>query len=367
MRLALGLILGLALAPTHGVAQSEQTMAEIAVAQLQSAAFLLDRANSARDRVRALTETVTAYESALDAIRGGLRIATIKETRLSLQLDAKRDRIERLVAVLQSIGKAPEPSLLLHPEGPTGTARAGMILADVTPSLQKEAEALAAELRALSDARNIRQTALDNLKEGLIGAQKARIELSKAISDRVDLPRTFTEDPVQTALLLSSTQSLEDFAAGLNSIPDGELAGAIPDVSGLKGTLPLPALGAILRRYNEADAAGITRPGLILATRAGAVVTTPTAATVRYRGPLFDYGNVMILEPSQETLFVFAGLDTVYGETGEVIPAGHAVGMMQGAGELSASVQSGTRSETLYIEVREKNVPVDPLNWFTVE
>jgi len=178
MRLVLGLIAGLALLPHTGVAQSEQALSETAVAQLQSAAFLLERANSARDRVRALTETVAAYETALDAIRDGLRAATIQETRLSLQLDAKRDRIERLVSVLQAIGKAPEPSLLLHPSGPTGTARAGMILADVTPALQKEAEALARELSALSEARQLRQQTLEHLQTGLVGVQLARTELS---------------------------------------------------------------------------------------------------------------------------------------------------------------------------------------------
>ena len=55
----------------------------------------------------------------------------------------------------------------------------------------------------------------------------------------------------------------------------------------------------MLRGMNEADAAGIKRPGIILATRPGALVNAPTAATIRYVGPLLDYGNVMILEPQQ--------------------------------------------------------------------
>ncbi|MEZ5674302.1 MAG: hypothetical protein R3D81_03325 [Thalassovita sp.] len=47
-------------------------------------------------------------------------------------------------------------------------------------------------------------------------------------------------------------------------------------------------------RADESDAAGIARPGVVLATRPRALVTTPTAATIRYLGPLLDYGNVMI-------------------------------------------------------------------------
>ena len=364
MRKALGLIALLIFSPVGAQAQSEQSIAETAVAQLQSAAFLLDRAGSARDRVRALTETVAAYETALDAIRSGLRVATIRESQLTLQLDAKRDRIERLLAVLQAIGKAPETSLLLHPSGPTGTARAGMILSDVTPALQDEAETLRQELIALADARKMRETTLDALQQGLTGVQTARARLSQAISNRADLPRKFVEDPVQTALLLSSTQSLEEFAAGLNKLPTEPIDDTPIDTSTLQGNLSLPVLGTILRSYKEADAAGIQRPGIVIATRSSAVVTTPLAATIRYRGPLFDYGNVMILEPGADTLFVFAGLETVYGETGEVLPSGHPVGMMGQPEDLSNSDQ---RSETLYIEVREDNRTVDPMSWFRIE
>ena len=87
----------------------------------------------------------------------------------------------------------------------------------------------------------------------------------------------------------------------------------------------------VLRRPDEADAAGVRRPGLTLATRPRALVTAPWPATIRYRGPLLDYGNVMILEPGGGYLLVLAGLDTVYGEVGEVVAAGAPLGLMGGA------------------------------------
>ena len=145
----------------------------------------------------------------------------------------------------------------------------------------------------------------------------------------------------------------------------------LPDISNLRGTLPLPVQGQILRRAGEAESAGITRPGLLVATRPRALVTAPTAATIRYRGPLLDYGNVMILEPQAGTLFVLAGLDVVYGGIGEVIPAGSPIGLMGGQdaeiGEILANSGNGTgtgRPETLYIEVRQDDAPVDPEAWF---
>ncbi len=62
----------------------------------------------------------------------------------------------------------------------------------------------------------------------------------------------------------------------------------MPDASALRGSLPLPVTATVLHRFNEADAAGIVRPGWVLATGPGALVTAPAAATVRFQGPLLD-------------------------------------------------------------------------------
>ena len=145
--------------------------------------------------------------------------------------------------------------------------------------------------------RGLQESAADKLRDGLEGAQAARAALSQAIADREDLPRRFIEDPVQTALLIASTDTLEGFASGLSDIALDEADGSLPGIAERKGELPLPVKGTILRRAGEADAAGITRPGIVIATRPHALVTTPAPATVRYRGPLLDYGNVIILEP----------------------------------------------------------------------
>ncbi|HHB80826.1 MAG TPA: peptidase M23, partial [Aliiroseovarius sp.] len=75
-----------------------------------------------------------------------------------------------------------------------------------------------------------------------------------------------------------------------------------------------------------------------------------------------------------DLLIVLAGLDVLYGEIGQVLPEGFPVGLMGGQtpdGDLIASRDSEGagqgRSETLYIEVREHNTPVDPLTWFTAD
>ncbi|MGB1024817.1 MAG: peptidase M23, partial [Paracoccaceae bacterium] len=58
-----------------------------------------------------------------------------------------------------------------------------------------------------------------------------------------------------------------------------------------RGAVPLPVFGVLLGGFEAQDAAGISRPGLLLATAPAALVTSPWFGTVRYAGPLLDYGN----------------------------------------------------------------------------
>lgn len=348
-----------------------ETVAEQAArasADLSASVAALETAESGKNRVAALTTTIRAYEDGLAALREALRQATLREAELTLRFEVERDRIAALTGVLAQMEAEPGPLLLLHPEGPLGTVRSGMMLADVTPALQAEAERLKAELAELRSLQAMQVSAGVTLSRGLAAAQEARTALSKAMSDRTDLPRRFTEDPETLKNLLASADTLDAFAAGL---APSDIA--TEDFTAARGHLPLPVAGTLLHAMNEADATGTRRPGLTLATRPHALVLSPWPATIRYRGPLLDYGNVMILEPGGGYLLVLAGMDILYGEVGEVVAAGAPLGLMGGtetaSDDLFASVEDGggaRETETLYLELRQGATPVDPAEWFAI-
>ena len=367
-------VLGLLLTGQTAHAQTDPAeAARSAASQLEAASVALSEAETASDRVAALTLTVQAYEKGLVAMREGLRRASIREQALTKDFEVKREEVSQLLGVMLSMQVSASPVILLHPSGPIGTARSGMILSDVTPAVQAEAEVLRKKLEEVTILRELQQSAAATLEKGLKGVQDARTKLSQAVSDRTNLPVSFVEDPVKTAILLESSETLEGFASGLAEIADEDATADIPDFLSAKGKLPMPVNGVLLRRFDEADAAGIRRPGMLVATRPLALVSTPWPATIRYRGPLLDYGNVMILEPGGDYLIVLAGLNRVYGEIGQVLPAGAPLGLMGGADPdmgdfLVSSVEGGgaEQSETLYIELREGQSPVDPAEWFAL-
>ncbi|MBK0400671.1 peptidoglycan DD-metalloendopeptidase family protein, partial [Limibaculum sp. M0105] len=135
--------------------------------------------------------------------------------------------------------------------------------------------------------------------------------------------------------------------------------------------LPLPVAGRVVGGYGSPDPWGRRGSGLTFSAPAWAEVRAPVDATVRYAGPLADYGQVAILEPGPRWLIVMAGLGRVTRAPGDTVLAGEPVGDLGGllpASEeflLEASGKDGEiLDRKLYIEVRLDGDPVDPTPWF---
>lgn len=370
---ALGLALLVATAAPQAAIADTPTDAPAAEATRTAALAVMDAidalvdARAARDQVRALSASIRAHEDGLSALRAGLREAAQREAAIRRQFERQSEEVARLLAAMMAVERIEGPALLVHPDGPLATARAGLMLSDLAPAMQTEANRIGALLHEMETLRTLRQTALDTLGMGLRTLQEARADLSQAIADRRDLPPRLAEDELQMLELLASAQTLEALARGLAEAP-AEALDEAPDFTTARGRLPLPARAAVLRRPGEPDAAGIARPGLLLATEPGALLTAPWPGTVRYRGPLLDYGNVILIEPAEGYLLVLAGLELVYPRVGDVLAPGDPLGMMPGgASEETEFLQTSTvaaGSETLYLELRENGQAIDPAAWF---
>lgn len=351
-----------------------EQQARAALAALDTASAQLAQVDGARDRVRALTEAIYAHEAGLSTLREGMRKVTARETALTRALRERDAEIGALLSVLQRLGDNPSPVSMMHPGGAAGSMRAGMLLSEMVPNLNVTAEELRLDLQELQSLRGLQQNAIAQLEAGLSRLQSAREALNLAISDREPLPKRFVNDPVSEAVLVASSDTMAQFAEGLDRISVGQIATPSTVLRVRDQSLLLPVAGQVVFDAGERDAAGIKRPGIIVSTLPGAVVTTPLASTVRYTGPLLDYGQVVILEPMQNLLFIFAGLDTLYVTAGEVVDEGVPVGLM-GYTMVKNSARQSTDgeltgaelTETLYIEIRKDDAPENPGLWFRMD
>ena len=339
------------------------TRANEAAHTLNEAITAMQMATVRADRVRALSTTIQSFEDGLAALREGLRDAQAREDGLVRDLSARSDELTQMLALLLATDRI-DPSVgLVHPQGALETARAGMLMEALAPAVAGQVVALRQDLDTLRGLRDARQYGLLTLEYGLEMVQEARIALALAIAERGPLPRRLIDSPGALETLRRSASTLDDFARQLAQTAGLGAPDSVLRLQDRKGTLEPPLRGVVLRSFNARDAAGVRRPGLVLSALPEALVTTPWSASVRYAGPLPGLDQVIILEPEDAILMVFAGLDTVFVDTGEILPQGSPIGTLPASDDPDAQ-GAGTRSQTLYFEMRRDGNPIDPEPWF---
>ncbi|WP_333712702.1 murein hydrolase activator EnvC family protein [Yoonia sp.] len=344
-------------------AAAAQDIATDALDRLADAEAQLLGAETADDRLAALTQAVAAYDASLGLLREAARDVAEAEAAQAATLSAQEAQIARLLGVLTTVDRTPDIIRRAQPMGPVATYRAGLLVAGMTPVLEAEAarlEDLLGTQRALADQQAAVARALEDGREGALAARAA---LETAMGEGGVLPLLFEEDPVEATLLAASAESLGAFARSLaEARPDPETT------LERQGNLALPVAGLILPN----DGSG--RPGVRIATAPRALVTTPVTATVLFQGPLLDYGTVVLLEPAPDLIFVLAGLHEVFAETGRILPAGAPIGLMPDTQSFNDGIltenmglETGQPAQSLYLEVREGQTASQTDAWFALE
>jgi len=343
--------------------------ADEAAAMMDAARKKLSAARSSKTQIRALVDAIRAYEVALVAMQGGLR--EIRSATISAQdrFEARRASVEMSLVAIQSIERASGPKRVWHPGGALASARSAMTMSDLLPVLNGEAEELRAELAGLATLTALQEAVEADMIE-------ARGDMRQGVDD---LQRAMVVKAAKAPPPEDRTRRLEELAQ--NALELGELADGLAALSPVnledvrdppeENSMLWPVKGEILRRFNEADAANIERPGLVMSAPPQSLILSPHAAEVSYSGPFLEQGTVIVLELSGEHLLVLGGLGQSFVSTGDKVEEGTPLGIL---GSLNTSDEefliklsdgnSAFRNESLYIEFRENGIAVDPTAWF---
>lgn len=140
--------------------------------------------------------------------------------------------------------------------------------------------------------------------------------------------------------------------------PPTQLAGLPPTKPGdlrpfskARGTMPMPVVGALKRKYGEETGDSALNKGIVLASRAGGQVIAPFDGVVAFAGPFRGYGQLLIIEHSEGYHTLLAGLGRIDCVLDQRVFAGEPVGVMDTKGAPT----------DLYVELRQNGQPVNPL------
>ncbi len=351
------LLLGLVW-PLPSLAAADAATIAAATARVAAAGETLGTAEETPDKLAALARAVAGYGQALAALRAEVRTASAEEQALVDELEARRLQISRLLAAMESMSAAPQKGI--HPQGPLAAARAAAMIERLTPAMQTQARELAGQVAAMRSARTVQEEGKVALAAGLDTLGAAQAVLAEAMT-RAGSEQDSPLDPALTMLARGSA-SLTALAAALADQAD--LPSPPP---GPMDSLAWPVAGTVASHFDEADAAGVRRPGIVVAAPPLSLVTAPADALVRYAGPFLEYGYVLVLAPEPETMVVLAGLARLQVRTGDMVREGDLLGLMGGRPPdveeyvMMPAAETGVGGEeTLYIEVRHGRGPVDP-------
>lgn len=129
-----------------------------------------------------------------------------------------------------------------------------------------------------------------------------------------------------------------------------------------RARLPLPAQGKVILNYGDKTQSGQSQ-GIVLETRSGGQVTSPSDGWVMYAGEFRSYGKILIINCGGGYHILLAGLSLIDVQIGQFVLAGEPVGTMAGA---SKGTKTGREDNApvLYVEFRKDQRPVDPRPWW---
>ncbi|MBI1868229.1 MAG: peptidoglycan DD-metalloendopeptidase family protein [Methylocystis sp.] len=354
----------------------------------------------AAQRVASIEAKAAEAETRLDAMTGS-------QDAIVRSLESRRALIGEVLAVLQRMGRRPPPALLVRPEDILEAIRASMLLGAVLPQMRSETEALEADLAELVRLRDqikaektslaheiielnwqrarlaalidARQQALLQARSALaaeaeriraVAAQASSLkELIARMEGEVDAARRAAEaarqaDAAREAADAALSQELRAKALAAPFRNAARLAPAIA-FADLKGRLPLPAAGAIVKPYGAPDGFGGTEKGVSIGVRDNGLVVAPCDGWIAFSGKYRTYGQLLIINAGSGYYVVLAGMDRINVEVGQFILAGEPVANMGDGGlRTAAAIAVGAKQPILYVEFRKDGTSIDSAPWW---
>jgi septal ring factor EnvC (AmiA/AmiB activator) len=321
----------------------------------------------------------------------------VRELEVRGRLDGADSEVANVLAALERISLNPPPALVVDPDDALGSARGAMLIAAILPELRLKADAVAADLKALTDIKMAALAEEETLKANYEVLEEEQLRIATLIAARKQGITQMTVDlaaeEAEAVALAERAGTLRELigalseraAAGATAAPattDPELPQLSPEAIALafadaartqpavpfplaRGYLAQPANGRVAVNFGANDGRGGIAQGQSILTVPAAQVLAPADGWVLYKGPYLNYGQIVILNTGGGYTALLAGLETISADIGQFVQMGEPLGTM-GSRTIGRTVttSAGNDQPTLYIELRQNNEPFDPAGWW---
>lgn len=317
------------------------------------------------EKLRLLNEDLAAHQRKLDELKAKIdeqeRILTAKEQEMALilrQNEALRNHlIKRLKAyylrgntgfVDVTFSGRTLPELLLAQD-------AFRSLVTYDQELFKTYRTSIIEIERIRQAKLLEKTVLSQF---YADADAENAALAKTAAEQNELLQTVQAQKGLYQMALREMRKAEsEMAAAMQHQTTGNTTRSATTILQLKGQLPPPLWGEVVRRFqqNGDDEDTTFANGITIKTPPRSEVYAVHDGTVLFAGTMRGYGNVVIIDHRNRYFSVSARLDQMRVRQGATITKGQMIG--------TSSRRSDRPAEGLYFEIRHDAEAEDPLLW----
>jgi septal ring factor EnvC (AmiA/AmiB activator) len=281
-------------------------------------------------------------------------------------LAEKREQFSYVLMALQRMARHPPEAMIVAPVSPSETVRVAILLRAAVPAIKENATILRQSIAELVEVRNQgidKRQILASLRIGLDAERRSLdglLEVKRKLKRKTDAKAHKVKKRMLN--LVAKAKSLRDLMSRLevdrkkrrkNKIKKFEETSSIK-ITIDRNKLPYPAVGRLVGRYGQAMKTGLTRKGISIETGTGAQVVVPRDGIVVFAGAFKGYGQLLIIEHDGGYLSLLAGMARIDSSIGQQVSSGEPAGIMG---------KSGNGLPVLYVELRRKGQPINPLPW----
>lgn len=398
-KLARGLILGGLLAACPALAETDRgpkpSDSDIAIGTTPTQTFrernraLERKVADLRSRLVKIARAVQDAEATLTHIENELTALAKRETSLEAELERDRAAHAATLAALLRLARQPPESLAAQHDDAVRAARAATMLRHHQRRVAAHAATLRRKLAELKAVRTRiaarRDTIARTTARLAVDRTRLAVMLAKGASLRERSAREQRRTTARLKVLASAARNLHELLDSVERtgrieatrtavVPRGPLLSkpkGIRVFADAHGKVIVPVRGSIIREFDTSrDAAegggagaddsdtGPFSKGVVIETRPEAQVVAPFDGRVVFAGPFRSYGLILIIDHGGGYHTLIAGLARVDIVVNQWLLGGEPVGAM-------SSTQS--RSTRLYLEIRRRGQPINPLPWLAAQ
>ena len=321
---------------------------------------------STQQKMVSIANNVKEYEKKLYDYDKQLSSLKIRERDLNKKIEQNNNDLLKIIAVFENISQVPTGYLIASPSKIDVVFNSSILLKTLVEELneaKKHATDDLNELIALRDSINKAKLSIYTLNNKVKGEKD---KISNLIKAKKSTQQKLNAEQVKTkkemSRLIAESKTIDEFLKKAERLrKEQERKNKKSDVVKTKpisshfstGISPLPVSGVISTYFGEERASGVKSKGIYIKVLNSSQVISPTDAEVVFSGSFYGYKNLLILHSSTDNHYIImGGLSSIFADEGQTLLAGEPVGE--------------TGSGDFYIEIRKKETPINPLNYFRI-